>query len=154
MDKPELEALKQRLNPDTKAVRGVPAGRLVGVVVLPPAVKDGEPVAYEIIVHLKTSEYTVRSPPGCDEKTKAAQILRTDFATLAEMTYDHGEIIPIKSYMELKKGDFRGGWSPGTHLISSFQDGTHRALEFATFVKTLLKMRDDAMRDSGDDQEA
>jgi hypothetical protein len=85
----------------------------------------------------------VRSPPGCDEETKDAEILRTDFATLAEMTYDHGEIIPIKSYKELQQGNFRGGWGPGTHLISSFQDGTNRALEFAAFVKALLKARDE-----------
>ncbi len=143
MDKTELEAIKKRLNPPVEAVPGIPAGRMVGAVILPPATKGGEPRAYEIIVHLALNEYTVRSPPGCNEETKDAEILRTDFATLAEMTYDHGEIIPINVYKDLQQGNFRHGFSPATHLISSFQDGTNRALELATFVKTLLKMRDE-----------
>ena len=70
MDKTELEAIKKRLNPPVDAVPGIPAGRMVGAVILPPATKGGEPRAYEIIEAVSPGprlELFARAPrPGWD----------------------------------------------------------------------------------------
>lgn len=131
MTQAQKEKALDAMHPRVPASRAMPAGRLIAITI------DPNQRPWEVVLHEKEQEYTIRTPPGFDGCDDSGVMIRTDFMTAGHVTADFGIVVPKYVAKAIADGRVSKGWEPGTHLYSTIA-GVLKALPVQKFVEQMV----------------